>query len=98
MLLCVFSFARSEIRIASPRRPSTSHLYFDVGVDFTGLFFLSDPAAWRDDRHPRGHSFAPPPKSPPRPHVNLRRLIVASTDRDAFIDFAHRRLASRYSV
>ena len=98
MLLCVFSFARSEIRIASPHRSSTLHLYFDVGVDFTGLFFLSDPAAWRDGRHPRGYSFAPPPKSLPRSHVNLRRLVVASIDRDAFIDFAHRRLASRYSI
>jgi len=79
-------------------RPSTSRLYLDVGIDFTGLFFLSDPAAWRDGRHPRGRSFAPPPTSPPRPHVDLRRLVVAFTDRDAFTDFAHRRLASRYSV
>jgi hypothetical protein len=30
------------------RCPSTSRLNFDVGVDFTGLFFLSDPAAWQD--------------------------------------------------
>jgi len=82
----------------SRHRLSTSHLYFDVGVDFTGLFFLSDPAAWRVGRHARGRSFAPSPTSLPRPHVDLRRLVVASTDRDAFTDFANRRLTSRYSV
>jgi len=79
-------------------RPSTSRLYFDVGVDFTGLFFFSDPAAWRDGRHPGGRSFVPPSTLLPHPHVDLRRLVVAFTDRDAFTDFAHRRLASRYSV
>jgi len=67
-------------------RPSTSRLYFDVGVDFTGLFFI-----WRYGQCPRGRPSAPP-SSPLRPHVDPRRLIIASTDRDAFADFAHRRL------
>jgi len=35
---------------------------------------------------------------PPHLHVDLCRLVVAFTDRDAFTDFAHRRLASRYSI
>ena len=92
-----FSFARSEIGIASPTaRPLRA--YLDDGVNFTGLFFLSDPAAWRDGRHPGGRSFVPPSTLLPHPHVDLRRLVVAFTDRDAFTDFAHRRLASRYSV
>jgi hypothetical protein len=97
-LLYQFFFCPIRDRDCVAHRPSTSRLYLDVGIDFTGLFFLSDPAAWRDGRHPRGRSFAPPPTSPPRPHVDLRRLVVAFTDRDAFTDFAHRRLASRYSV
>jgi len=37
-------------------RPSTLRLFFDVDIDFTGLLFLSNPAAWRDGRHPRGRS------------------------------------------
>jgi len=37
-------------------RPSTSRLFFDVDIDFTGLLFLSNPAAWQDGRHPRGRS------------------------------------------
>ena len=93
-----FLFCSITDRDCVAHRPSTSHLYLDVGIDFTGLFFLSDPVAWRDGRHPRGRSFAPPLTSPPRPHVDLRRLVVAFTDRDAFTDFAHRHLASRYSV
>ena len=83
-----FDFYSITDRDCVAHRPSTSHLYFDVVVDFTGHFFLSDPAAWRDGQHPRGRSFA----SPPRPYVDLRRLVVA------FTDFAHLRLASRYSV
>jgi len=98
LLLYLFLVYLIRDRDCVAHRPSTSRLYLDVGIDFTGLFFLSDPAAWRDGRHPRGRSFAPPPTSPPRPHVDLRRLVVAFTDRDAFTDFAHRRLASRYSV
>ena len=53
--VCIF-FCSITDRDCVAHRPSTSRLYFDVGVDFTGLFFLSDPAAWRDGRHPRGRS------------------------------------------
>src|SRR6185437_12285458 len=42
----------------------------------------------------RGRPSAPP-TSPLRPHVVLRRLVVASTDRGASASFAHGRLASR---
>ena len=98
LLLYPFLFCPIRDQDCVARHPSTSRLYFDVSIDFTGLFFLSDPAAWRDGRHSRGRSFAPPPTSLPRPHINLHRLVVAFTDRDAFTDFAHRRLASRYSV
>ena len=75
----------------------TSRLYFNVGIDFTGFFLDYDYVAWQDGRRPRGRPSAPP-TSPLRPRVVLRRLLVTSTDRDAFADLAHRRLASRYSV
>jgi len=77
------------------RRPSTSRLYRNVGVDFTS----SSPTLRHGEMAGTlGALFAPPPTLSPRPHVDLRRLVVASTDRDAFTDFAHRRLTSRYSI
>jgi len=78
-------------------RLSTSRLYFNIGIDFTGFFLDYDCVAWQDGRRPRGRPSAPP-TSPLRPRVVLRRLVVASTDRDASASFAHRCLASRYSV
>ena len=42
MLLCVFFFCSITDRDCVAHRPSTSRLYFDVGVDFTGLFFVFD--------------------------------------------------------
>ena len=72
-------------------------LYFDIGVDFNGLFLVYDCVAWQDGRRPRGRSSAPP-TSPLLPHVNHHRLVFVFTDRDAFTDFVHHHLASRYSV
>jgi len=46
LLLYVFLVYPIRDRDCVARRPSTSRLYFDVGVDFTGHFFLSDLAAW----------------------------------------------------
>ena len=98
LVLHQFFFCPIRDRDCVAHHPLTLRHYLDVGIDFTGLFFLSDLAAWRDGRHPRGRSFAPPSTSPPRPHIDLCRLVVAFTDWDAFTDFAHCRFASRYSV
>ena len=78
-------------------RLSTSRLYFNIGIDFTGFFLDYDCVAWQVGRRPRGRPSAPP-TSPLLPHVDPRRLVFVFTDRDAFADFVHRRLASRYSV
>ena len=76
---------------------STLRLYFDVRTDFTGLLLVSDVRHDDMDGALGGRPSAPLTSSS-RPHVLLRRLVIAFTDRDAFTDFAHRRLASRYSV
>ena len=41
-----FLFCSITDRDCVAHRPSTLRLYFDVSVDFTGLFFLYDLAAW----------------------------------------------------
>ena len=78
-------------------RLSTSHLYFNIGIDFTGFFLDYDCVAWQVGRRPRGRPSAPP-TSPLLPHIDPRRLVFVFTDRDAITDFVHRHLASRYSV
>jgi len=98
VLLYLFLLCPIRDRDCITHRPSTSRLYFDVGIDFIVFFLAFDCAAQRDGRHPRGRSLAPPPTSPPPPPVDFRRFVFASTDRDASTDFAHQRLASRYSV
>ena len=39
---CIFLFYRSEIGFASPTAMSMLRLYFDIRVNFTGLFFIFD--------------------------------------------------------
>ena len=56
LMLHPFLFCLIRDRDCVARHPSTSRLYFDIVIDFTGLFFLSDPVAWRDGQHPRGRS------------------------------------------
>ena len=90
MLLSII-FCSITDRDCVARRPSTSRLYFDVGIDFTGLFFIFDMRHGDMDGAPRGRPSAPP-SSPLRSHVDPRRLVFVFTDRDAFADFAHRRL------
>jgi len=60
MRCCCVSFLLPDQR-SRLRRSSTSHLYLDISIDFTGYFLAYDCAARQHEWRPRGHCMHHPP-------------------------------------
>jgi len=78
-LLLLFSFSRSVIGFASPSPTAVDSRIIDIGFDNTDFLISFDCVAGVAC----GVTGTPTCAAPPRLHVDLRRLVFATTDREA---------------
>ena len=78
-LLLLFSFSRSVIGFASPSPTAVDSRIIDIGFDNTDFLISFDCVAGVAC----GVTGTPACAAPPRLHVDLRRLVFATTDREA---------------
>jgi len=78
-LLLLFSFSRSVIGFASPSPTAVDSRIIDIGFDNTDFLISFDCVAGVAC----GVTGTPACAAPLRLHVDLRRLVFATTDREA---------------